>query len=492
MFVLEALTLTFMTTPLVTVLYPPERRVFATSGGAPPQARDEEEEGDADKKSLVNEEQPWRYRFTVVLDKLEHMPCMMALTQLARPPVPDFSSLTTAVSMSAASDPAPLKYKTPEVSISALRLIELSDRPSAVMKSSTTDTLIHTDPLLGIYRMFGELNNFPVSTSLTIVPHDDLAYNVVDHARRNASQLILLPWLPPCAGTAEISDGGTPRREKLDHNPFEAIFGTSRDKSTSAIHSQFVRGVFAQSETDVALFVDPGNHINAGAGTGGSHHIFLPFFGGPDDRLALEFVVQLCANLKYNATVVRMEKHEIANTPIERPPTAHSDIKVDNNLLALPPHHHHHHHHGLTTSSIVAFPDTVYGQPNTQMRMQSETADNMIWSQYAGRSPSNSDIPGPLRAALSRIDFTNLASPTPLHAAIQRASMYQRVLIVVGRSKRLAVENHHAELKDLVEEHRVVGHEVTSKTIGDVATAFVVSGCATAMVVLQAANVGME
>ncbi|KIK35170.1 hypothetical protein CY34DRAFT_17193 [Suillus luteus UH-Slu-Lm8-n1] len=51
-----------------------------------------------------------------------------------------------------------------------------------------------------------------------------------------------------------------------------------------------LRRAFAQSETDVALFVDPGNHLNTGAGTGGSHHIFFPFFGGPDDRLALEFL----------------------------------------------------------------------------------------------------------------------------------------------------------------------------------------------------------
>lgn len=480
MFVLEALTLTFMTTPLVTALYPPEWRVTATSGGAPPQTHDEE--GSVDKKSFVNEEQPWRYRFTVVLDKLEHMPCMMALTQLVRPPVSDFSSFTTVVSTSAASDPALLKYKTPEVSISALRLIELSDRTSAVMKSSTADTLIHTDPLLGIFRMFGELNDLPVSTSLTIVPYDDLVYNVVDHAKRNASQLILLPWLPPCAGTTETNESATPRREKFDHNPFEAIFGTSRDKSASAIHSQFVRGVFAQSKTDVALFVDPGNFLNTCAGTGGSHHVFLPFFGGPDDRLALEFVVQLCANPKINASVVKMEKHKIEHTQIERPPSAHSDLKADINLLVLPHH----------MSSMMAFPDTVYGHANTQMRIQSETADSIIWSQYAGRNLSDSDIPGPLRAALSRITFANLASPTPLHAAIQRASTCQRVLVVTGRSKRLAVEDHHAELKDLVEEHRVVGHEMISKTIGDVATAFVVSGCASAMVVLQAANVEME
>lgn len=346
MFVLEALTLTFMTTPLVRALYPPERRVIATSGGAPSKTRDDEGgDLDADKKSLMNEEQPWRYRFTVVLDKLEHMPCMMALTQLIRPPVPDFSSV---VSMSATSDPAPLKYRTPEVSINALRLIELSDRASAVMKSSTADTLIHTDPLLGIFRMFGELNDLPVSSSLAIVPHDDLACNVVDHAKQDASQLILLPWLPPCASIAETSEGATLRREKFDHNPFEVIFGTSRDKSASAIHSQFVRGVFAQSETDVALFVDPGNHLNTGAKTGGSYHIFLPFFGGPDDRLALEFVVQLCTNPRINATVVKMEKREIENMQIERPSTAHSDVKVDTNSLALA------RQQGLTISSVSA------------------------------------------------------------------------------------------------------------------------------------------
>ncbi|KAG1720747.1 hypothetical protein EDB19DRAFT_1963660 [Suillus lakei] len=67
-------------------LYPPELRAMATSDGAPPQTRDEEGgEFNSDKKSLMNEQQ-WRYRFTVVLDKLEHMPCMMAPTQLVRPP----------------------------------------------------------------------------------------------------------------------------------------------------------------------------------------------------------------------------------------------------------------------------------------------------------------------------------------------------------------------------------------------------------------------
>ena len=56
----------------------------------------------------------------------------------------------------------------------------------------------------------------------------------------------------------------------------------------------------------------------------------------------------------------------------------------------------------------------------------------------------------------------------------------------------MAVGGHHHEFKDLIEEHRAVGHEVVRKTIGEVAAAFVVSGCASEMMVLQAANVSLD
>jgi len=62
---------------------------------------------------------------------------------------------------------------------------------------------------------------------------------------------------------------------------------------------------------------------------------------------------------------------------------------------------------------------------------------------------------------------------------------------VAGRSRRLAVENHQQELKELMEEHGSVSNEV-QKTVGDVATAFVVSGCKAGIVVLQAANVPLD
>lgn len=69
---------------------------------------------------------------------------------------------------------------------------------------------------------------------------------------------------------------------------------------------------------------------------------------------------------------------------------------------------------------------------------------------------------------------------------MEARSWATRLLVVTGRSRRLAVENHSTELKELMAEYGGVGSEV-KKTIGDVATAFVVAGCGTGVVVLQAA-----
>lgn len=138
----------------------------------------------------------------------------------------------------------------------------------------------------------------------------------------------------------------------------------------------------------------------------------------------------------------------------------------------------------------------MYGQPNTEIRMQSETADNIAWARYAGPQPDTSSSTS--ASALSRIQFRVFATPIPLRAAIQEANMQleaggcaARLLIVTGRSRRLAVENHRMELKELMEEYGIVGSEV-KKTIGDVAAGFVVAGCGVGVVVLQAANVSLD
>jgi hypothetical protein len=510
MFVLEAVTLTFLTTPLVSALYPPQLRVRVSSTGETlvNVAGTEGAASDTKLREGDNDGLPQKTRFTVVLDKIEHLPGMMALTQLIQPTLPkDVHDIKTG-----SGKTLPDPKNTPDIFIDALRLIELSDRTSAVMKSSAADALLHTDPLLGIFRMFGELHDLDISTSLSIVLYDDLAHSVTDHATNNASQLILLPWIPPSAPTHDPNETSavTPRAAAYTSNPFDALFGSRTDKTASTIHSHFVRGVFSQSKTDVALFIDRGHAPGQARTAGSAQHIFLPFIGGPDDRLALDFVVQLCAKAKITATVLRIMKREV-NPRFEKPEAAHFDSQAADEVAA------NIQDHGLTITSvryisyffmnssrltrlfqISGFPDTVYGQATTQTRLQSETADNVMWSRYALHSTEEPATP--LTDALSRIKFLEVATPVPLHAAVQSASSQLeslaerrslRLLIVAGRSRRLAVENHQQELKMLMEEHGIVGNEVR-KTVGDVATAFVVAGCKAGIVVIQAANVPLD
>lgn len=331
MFVLEALVLTFMTTPLVTMFYPPHVRTRVSATGANFD-NVSDDEARAKKAAQIGDGKSKR-RFTVVLDKLEHLPGAMALAQLIQPSTPVNTKDTKKRSSTESRISSKAGLLPPPLSIEALRLIELSDRTSAVMKSSASDILLHTDPLLAIFKMYGQLNDLPITPSMSIVPYDDLSHSVAEHARHHASDMIMIPWLPPSKDGSAQADvppsAGTPSTPRfVSNNPFEMLFKSAAngiEKPASAVHSQFVRGVFAQSHMDVALFVDRTDaRAGAGALTGGSQHVFLPFFGGPDDRLALEFVVQICENPRVTATVLRMVKKDV-EVVISPVPAAHTE-----------------------------------------------------------------------------------------------------------------------------------------------------------------------
>ncbi|KAG6827512.1 hypothetical protein H0H92_011484, partial [Tricholoma furcatifolium] len=514
MFVLEALTLTFMTTPLVTRFYPPHlrRRVSAvggTFGSVAGAGVDGEAAYGADAKPRASEAYPGagagaggKRRFTVVLDKLEHLPGAMAMAQLVQPPwrasaasaasastsvpgsedSPDTASTHVpgpAPSTTPASPSTPASTPTPApVSVSALRLIELSDRTSAVMWSAAADTLLRTDPLLAVFRMFGALNALCVAPALAVVPYDDLWGCVVEHAGVFGAEMVVLCWMPPSVVGPDAGENKmlmmpptpTPKAAP-SHNPFDILFKTSGgsgfatptpdNKPSTLVHSQFVRGVFANARCDVAVFVDCQSGAAGAAGAGiegmgvigananGTQHLFLPFFGGPDDRLALEFVVQVCESERVSATVVRMVKREHADEPA---------------LAGVPPAYisrlTHEEANAITVASAVTsgFPDTVYGQPNTATRMQSDTADNITWARYASPTAETASSPT-LGPALSRIEFKELGTPTLLRTGIHEAldararAPGARLLVVAGRGRRMAVESHKRELREVMAEY---------------------------------------
>ena len=142
-------------------------------------------------------------------------------------------------------------------------------------------------------------------------------------------------------------------------------------------------------------------------------------------------------------------------------------------------------------------PDTVYPQHDTQNRLQSETADNLLWDQLT----SSGAFSPAIRGALSRMNFSEDSSATPLAEVLQRCgvenntatSSNKALLVVAGRGRRMAAESHTDELRTIIAAASLssgIGGEIR-RTVGDVATAFVATGAKASLLVLQAAeNVG--
>ena len=118
-------------------------------------------------------------------------------------------------------------------------------------------------------------------------------------------------------------------------NPFDGLFaqrGGLDAREESVVQTQFFRRMFMESPVDVGLFMDPGVPQVQAADEQEQEHIFLPFFGGPDDRLALAFVVQLCSKETTRATVVRFTKVDSELTPVDtievKKPLDHGHVTV--------------------------------------------------------------------------------------------------------------------------------------------------------------------
>jgi hypothetical protein len=478
MFVVMALVLTFITTPLALAIYPPKHRTAALPLG---QRLKKDEEHKAVERRIEQGEDGFKSRFSVILNRIEHLPAIMTLTQLLQPSASSLSlekdsSSENRTSSRKSTEVIPsLPYNAGgrTVTLDALRLIELTDRTSAVMQSSESDDLLQRDALISILRTFGHLNAIPVSASLSVVSQESFSASVQSHVQDKDSDLVIIPWHITGEETLQ------------NYNPFEGVFGQGKtgpsEKASSVLYSQFVRRVFGTAPADVALFIDRGMSLvgDGDQGAGLKQHVVLPFMGGPDDRMALKFAIQLCANPQVTATILRIKRvEEDTLTPIE--------TETDVSKVHVP---------GNTDMSTSGFPDTIYAPPTTQTRMDSENADNLIFLRYTGDAALA--LPARVKDALTRVKFDSVSTAAPLRKTIEYANAAQpategkgrNLLVLVGRGRRMAIESHHAEVTTITQEHAAkggigIGGE-TLRTLGDVATALLL-GTKASVLVMQA------
>ena len=143
----------------------------------------------------------------------------------------------------------------------------------------------------------------------------------------------------------------------------------------------------------------------------------------------------------------------------------------------------------LRSQRSTAFPDTVYPRATTQTRLESDTADNIAWLRHSQ--------PPITTAAHGRIDFLERATHTPLRMLINimdHELLDKRLIVAVGRARRLAALSHEDELKNILGGGYASGtgggsSSAIRKTVGDVAAGILAGSKNTAaLIVLQTAD----
>ncbi|KAJ7185394.1 hypothetical protein C8R46DRAFT_1060383 [Mycena filopes] len=121
--------------------------------------------------------------------------------------------------------------------------------------------------------------------------------------------------------------------------------------------------------------------------------------------------------------------------------------------------------------------DTVYSQHNTETRLASDTADNLLWDRLSLAARPNSS---PSASARSRITFLREESSQPLHKIVQlvdqESTKQPSLIVMLGRSRRVSRAQGN-----------YIGASV-SKAVGDVGAALIASGTSASLLVFQAAG----
>ncbi|GMK56105.1 hypothetical protein CspeluHIS016_0211610 [Cutaneotrichosporon spelunceum] len=493
MLVLVAVVLTFITTPCTLLIYPYKYHTRTNQSDS----KDDDKNRAARDAFLGSSAggaaggREYTTRLLVVLQKLEQLASTMFITQLLEPELEVAAKIAAADPQRLDGDVAGLEHAfetaasdretTPgrnsdadggtaePVHIDALKLIELTGRTLSVMQSAEKDQTLLADDALQLYRQFGRLRGMDIAPHISIVSQDSFAAVVNEFAQDLSSELIVVPWtVSGPLGTTDDNQAST------STDPAAAAPGTPFNifaSDGSPIYTHFIRNLFSRATTDIALFIDRGfggAHVTP---PGSGQHVFFPFFGGPDDRLALRLVVQLCHHAHVSASVIRITHTDISDSGSD---AATLEEKNEDKLSESAKVHQ---------AALLQNQLTIGGPKlaETQNRILSDTADNVAWNYYTTVQGSLNE------SALSRIVFSEIVSATPLADAIQYAEkalsavhserMWRPLLVVAGRGRYSAAYNHEREVSSLLGAkglNPTVGAELR-KTVGDVTAAVILA-----------------
>jgi hypothetical protein len=304
-----ALITTFATTPIVSILYPPwyQKKLNAWKRGEINWNTGEPISGSSNAAEDVSAlpARGERVHNLLVYLRLDNMPSILNLVSL-------FGASSPSI-----HDEKAAKAPTPRaVRAHGLHLIELTDRDSSVMTVSEVDDFTRRDPVVNIFRTVGQFLRVGVSGEVAIMPESRFADALMAKSIDLSSDLVLIPWTQ--SGNFNDADALiSGRRYASSYIGFVKSVLQSPPATTNVSiffsqerHSRPPSSSAAAQErnklTRAYSFNDIHRSIELIPATNKSHHVFLPFVGGRDDRFALALVLQLCEKHEATATIVHI------------------------------------------------------------------------------------------------------------------------------------------------------------------------------------------
>ena len=320
-----ALVTTFATTPITSALFPPwyQKKLAAWKRGDIDW--DENRHGTEDSVASVDgsaleKEQKTDCQKLLVCLRLDSLPSIFTFVALL-----GGEKSHTAIAkvhprkggrVVAAETDTPTAVTRRPLEVHGLRMLELTERLSSVMKESEADDWSHRDPVVNAFHTFGQLNNVAVSGEVQFAPEAQYAAMLGERASDHTSDMILLPWSESGtvseAATAPFGEGSQATFSNASYNSFVDEFFQSAPCSAAVFINNGFGAIPREEPRSLTRVVSNtslhSNQIQATAPLRDlSHHIFFPYVGSNDDQVALRFVLRLARNPNVTATIVHVK-----------------------------------------------------------------------------------------------------------------------------------------------------------------------------------------
>lgn len=390
-----------------------------------------------------------------------------ALLQAA--PASDKADEAAAQGQTSSSSSAPQR----PLEVHGLRILELTERTSSVMQVTEGEEYYsERDPVVNAFRTFSRLNDVAVSGRVAVVPTASYAETLMKQAADVASDFVLLPWSEYGSITEDNS--------VLD-------VASIQDRFTGRDHLDFINRAQAKTVCNMGIFIN--NSFGGTAVLGGktppgltrtrsalsiqgslapttaaatttlpvkdkTHQIYLPFFGGVDDRVALRFALRLAKSPNVTLTIAHFNWSAMdSGDEVEKPVQA---VMADR---------------GGDKQGV-----------NVDSMEEASSRDAALLAQL------HAALPPELVGRVTVTEISSVSRGTAAAEAVSRAKMHVGMfpknsgdIVVVGRS--------HRDFGDHVEE---VGGSELRRTIGTVAERLIESGVKASLLVVKAGGAGLH